>query len=698
MHGSYSTTIPRAKVLSDAEIDATFQCDDGEPPDPVEGVELESLAGLPQWVTWRAEGAAGRKVPYNPAGGPASSTDPATWGTRAAAERRARKIGGGIGLMLGELVDGRGLALVGLDLDACRDPWTGTVAPWAAGIAVRMGTYAEVSPSGTGLKLFGLLSTSSLPGLLGALGMEGGKQRWGRKWTRGTGKHGPAVELYLGQRYFTVTDEWDLVHLLRQLDPDALLELIRTEGGRTVEAVPSPARNTVRDQSRSGDAARMVVQIKRDRGTIDDFRKAVTSDPLTAEWAAEKGEREIERTWARIGVTQTDKAGVPRSNLRNTMLMLRARPAVCGLLAFDEMQCCTMLMHAVPIYSASARIAPSAPRPVEDADVTALLEYLQAAGLPALTVNVLHLAVDARAMECRYHPVREYLDGLAWDGTPRLDGWLTTYLGAEATPYTRGTGRMFLIALAARAFQPGCKVDHMLILEGVQGAGKSAACRILGGPWFSDSLPELTGDAVRVSQHIRGKWLVELAELSAMGKAEASTLKAFVTRQVEDFTPKYGRREVKERRQCAFIGTTNPEGIGYLKDSTGGRRFWPVKVGDVLDLASLARDRDQLFAEAVTAFQAGEQWWPDREFEREHIAPEQETRREIDARLEPIRQWLAESGGLSVRIAEVAREALYITPDRLTLPVQHQIGRCLREAGWVQRRSKSDRWWEHEAG
>lgn len=279
-----------------------------------------------------------------------------------------------------------------------------------------------------------------------------------------------------------------------------------------------------------------------------------------------------------LGSAQCDNRSEPRPNLFNAMLALREDPRIAELVAYDEMLRVPILTRPIPGKIVQA-VAEFEPRPIRDDDVSTLQELLQMAGLEKIGKDVVHQAVDQRAHERAFHPVRDYLNGLRWDGERRLDHWLSNYLGAEDTAYHCGIGAMFLVMMVARIVQPGCKADYMLVLEGPQGTMKSTTCQILGGEWFSDALPDVKSAGKDVAQHLNGKWLIEVAELSALDKAEASALKAFITRSVERYRPSYGRKEVIEPRQCVFIGTTNE--ATYLRDKTGGRRFWPVKIGNV---------------------------------------------------------------------------------------------------------------------
>ncbi|HEY1888249.1 MAG TPA: virulence-associated E family protein [Roseiarcus sp.] len=364
------------------------------------------------------------------------------------------------------------------------------------------------------------------------------------------------------------------------------------------------------------------------------------------------------------------------SNLDNVMVALEAAPELAGCLAFDEMSRTTMVMKGLPTTPGDECAGDGRfPRAIRDTDVSRLQRWLQRVGLPKVGRDITHQAVDLQAERDAFHPVRDFLNGLKWDGRERIASWLVDYLGAEASPYTLGIGQLFLVAMVARVFRPGCKADYMLVLEGEQGAGKSRACRVLAGEWFSDGLPDIHHKDA--AQHLRGKWLIEVAELSATSKADAEALKAFVSRPIERYRPAYGHREVNEPRQCVFVGTTNR--TAYLKDETGGRRFWPVKV-ERIDIDALVRDRNQLFAEAVLAFQADQPWWPDGKFERSVIKPEQEARFETDAWSQPICAYL--KGKIRVRVTDIAHDALGFEVARIGTSEQRRITGVLTSFGW----------------
>jgi hypothetical protein len=204
-----------------------------------------------------------------------------------------------------------------------------------------------------------------------------------------------------------------------------------------------------------------------------------------------------------------------------------------------------------------------------------------------------------RACEAsRFDPVCDYLDALQWDGQLRLDRLLVDYLGAEDTPFNRAIGRKMLVAMVRRARQPGCKFDTMPVIEGVQGTGKSSALRILAGEENFSDQPLLHLDPRAQQEALKGKWLDESSELAGLRRADVEMVKAFLSKTSDDGRPAYGRYRCEQLRRCIFVGTTNDS--TYLRDTTGNRRFWPVRTGRI-DLDALQRDRDQLFAEAAVA-------------------------------------------------------------------------------------------------
>jgi predicted P-loop ATPase len=364
----------------------------------------------------------------------------------------------------------------------------------------------------------------------------------------------------------------------------------------------------------------------------------------------------------------TDANGKILPVLANAVFAIEGETRLVNSLAYDEMMRTTTFTN--PFIDGVAT-----PRPMTDGDVVKIQQFIQRSGISRIGKEPVHDAVNLVAKERSFHPVRDYLEALRWDGTPRLDKWLATYLGTEATPYTGAIGRMFMISMVARIFWPGVKADYMLVLEGSQGAMKSSACNVLAGIWFSDAMPDVGSKDAQ--QHLRGKWLIEIAEMHAMNRADTAELKQFITRTTEQYRPSYGRLEVIEPRQCVFIGTTNQD--VYLRDETGGRRFWPVRCGRI-DLAKLTADRDQLFAEAVHLYRADTPWWPDKEFEREYIAPQQSSRYEADAWEESIARFIATK--TDVTIGEVAANALHMGTAHIGRAEQNRIIAALGRLQW----------------
>lgn len=284
-----------------------------------------------------------------------------------------------------------------------------------------------------------------------------------------------------------------------------------------------------------------------------------------------------------------------------------------------------------------------------------------------------------------YHPVQDYLKSLAWDQEPRIERWLIDYAGAQDTPYVRAVSRIVLIAACRRIRKPGAKYDEMLILESPQGTDKSSGLRALAvnDEWFTDDLP-LHGDTRRFMESTGGKWIVEAGELKGMGKSDINALKACLSRQHDEARLAYGHKSTRIARQFVIIGTTN-EKDGYLRDATGNRRFWPVRI-ERFDLPRLRADRDQLWAEAAEAEALGESIRLDPRLYAA-AAIEQEARMRGD---DPLVDVLYRALGNRTGKLKVSDAYLIcgIEPGKANQDQIDRFGRAIRELGWERKRRR----------
>ena len=710
-----------------------------------------------RWVLWqqrpnRKDPAKRHKVPVVATGRRtgASSTDPTTWRTWAGVQSYLDGPDvAGPGIMLGQLSDGRWL--VGVDLDLALSPATGRVEPWAQAVVDRCATYAEVSPSGAGIKLFGY--ACELPA---SLLTEDGTGRLYHKGLEGTppdaavplgaesaGHKTPELGLYAERRYFTVTGR-KLDGVPDQLGDitDAFADLVRmvaswgdrlqVQGpgpGATMHsaAAPSLAEPPVivssllasepelaaawasgakltrgKDQSGSGfDYSLMVWLAGRghDDATIEAALRAYPHGQIGRLDGA-RAHRRIkgllrEAAKCRMRAAQAREAAAwindlivgtngPLDNVANVGIALAAEPAIGGTIHLDELRGC-------PVVASTPWRASGTYREWTDTDDIALAEWLQLRGLNAKPTTCA-AAVQHFAATRPIHPLRDHLDGLCWDGQARLEHWLIAYLGVADSPYARAVGRAWMVQAVARVYRPGCKADHALILEGPQGAFKSTACAILAiaPEFFADEIADL--GSKDSAQDLRGKWIIEIGELSALRRSEVERVKAFISRTVDHYRPSYGRRSQDFPRSCVFIGTTNAD--TYLADETGGRRFWPVKVGTV-DVEGLRRDTAQLWAEAVCAFKAGEVWHLPRDLEL-RARDEQADRRIADPWEQAVITWAKDKPG-PVTIGDALQYAIGLELERRTQADENRIARIFKAHGWerVQLRVAGERVWHY---
>jgi predicted P-loop ATPase len=284
-------------------------------------------------------------------------------------------------------------------------------------------------------------------------------------------------------------------------------------------------------------------------------------------------------TWLRTDPSVDEIFGseppvMPRSRLRDDFI--RNKNGAILDHALDNIRLALAHLHVRPVYDAFRREILWDGHPADDVALDRLWLAIDDTFHFRPSKNTLHTVIVGEAHARPEHPVRAYLDALRWDGTPRLDRWLVTYAGAIPSEYVDAVGALVLIAAVRRVRRPGCKFDELLILESRQGTLKSSALRLLcpDDDWFSDDLP-LGVDSKLVIERTAGKWIIEAAELHGNRGREAEQLKSFLSRQVDGpVRLAYARLATTLPRQFVIIGTTNAR-LAYLRDSTGGRRFWP---------------------------------------------------------------------------------------------------------------------------
>lgn len=305
------------------------------------------------------------------------------------------------------------------------------------------------------------------------------------------------------------------------------------------------------------------------------------------------------------------KSGKILSTRNNALIVLENDPNLSGRIVYNEFSHRPVIYDDLPWEHAKAGDLWS------DEDEAALFHYLESVydiDSPGKVRDALGVIMKRH----RYHPVREYLDSLDWDGKKRIDSLLIDYLGAEDSIYVRTVTRKALTAAVKRIYQPGCKFDYMLTLVGSQGIGKSLILDKLGGEWFSDSLSTVQGK--EAYEQLQGAWVIEMGELTATKRADTEAIKHFLTKREDVFRVAYGRQTSVFPRQNIIVGTTNDR--EFLKDRTGNRRFWPVKVGELDRSKNIWKDLtkeeiSQVWAEAVISYRDGEKLYLEGAIEQE---------------------------------------------------------------------------------
>lgn len=373
-----------------------------------------------------------------------------------------------------------------------------------------------------------------------------------------------------------------------------------------------------------------------------------------------------------------DKGRLRKGSPQNAYIYLKYHPDCARKIRFNDLTQEINVIEKMPWIDKGPF-----PRALHDRDAHNFIRWLDDQGQTGISKSTGLSTIKSISYENSFNPLREYLWNLKWDGQPRINNWLTYYLGLEDQAYGKIVGPKFLIGAAARALNPGCKMDTMLVLEGPQGLLKSTSVRVLFGPqYFTDELSVYgSKDA---SMQLQGMWGVEVAELAQFGKTEVEKIKEFISRTNDRFRPPYEATLVNLPRSCVFVGTTNA--TEYLRDATGARRFWPVKC-QAIDIDALQSDREQLWSEAIIRMREGEKHWIEAS-DFETVEQEQQQRYDQDPWTERILTYINNVQMTTVNL--ILSDCINIEMSIVNQGHKNRVSNILRMAGWEVTVSKTN--------
>lgn len=362
----------------------------------------------------------------------------------------------------------------------------------------------------------------------------------------------------------------------------------KDEGSRALDITRKPSYLAMTDFASQDRNVKLILSRDKQQAAADDFAGVELPEDYSDEWKAD---------------LEYSKSGKLQCTIGNIILILENDPALRGHIVHDLFAGYDGVVGGLPWNKNATQWTDT-----DDANLRVWLEK----NYDITGKEKIADALTAVLTRHSYHPIRDYLNGLTWDGTPRLERLIIDYIGAEDTELNRVMTRKHFTAAVTRVFKPGCKYDYCLVMTGPEGAGKSTLLNKMGGQWFNDSIT--TTEGKEGMDQLRRAWIIEMGELASIKRSDVESIKAYLSKRVDIYRAAYARRTAEHPRQCIFCGTTN-EAL-FLKGDNGNRRFWIIAVDPTLRKYTawqdaIDRDRDQLWAEAVHYYKQGEKLYLD---------------------------------------------------------------------------------------